>query len=815
MRIFILGFVLGCYFTHQQAALFSWYCYFFAISLIGGLVFLRRFCCHAQHDYLQLIIHVVIGVLIGMVWTNCYAHYVLQHPLPVALEQKRITVSGTISGLPNADQQRTQFVLHVETASIEGKALSDFPDNIQLSWYSQHRFSHQVLSHQAVLPGQRWLLTVKLKRPHGLVNPFKKPSEIHWLENHIQATGYVVPEKGYQLLSDFVYSVGHVVHRFRYLIKERIHRLLADKPYWGIIVALIIGDQSAIAQGTWQIFRQTGISHLVAISGLHITLVAGFLSKLVELGWRYGFGTKLALSLLMPAQKVRCIAALVIAGIYVVVAGLGIPAQRAFFMLLVMTWATLSARSVPVSYVLSIALLIVMMIDPWSLYSAGCWLSFMAVVFLFYSRYITLDTINHKETEEQIHWLRYVRLLWQRLYRFCTTQYVLLLGLLPISVVVFGQYSLISPIANAVAVPIVTLSVVPLLLMGCLLPDVLASWLLYLSHCCLSWLMSLMTMLASCSWSMLYFVIPHPFFTFMAIAGTVILFLPQGYPYRSVGWLGVLPFLFYPTQQPEEGDAWLTALDVGQGMAVLIETAHHRLLYDTGGKLGEESDIGQSVILPYLRARGVNHLDTLLISHQDTDHSGGAKSILSAIPVDVLLSSLPTHHSIIPFAKHSIRCVAGQHWEWDGVQFEVLHPTSVDYEIPMVKPNAISCVLSVVAHHRQILLTGDIGIKQEKAIVRRYSEEHLHSWGIIAPHHGSKTSSSLVFLQTVQPAWAIFQMGYLNQFHHPHPKVMERYQALHIAPYRSDTSGAIEIKLMHDKATITALKQQSPHYWYQ
>lgn len=820
MRCFILGFVLGCYWVHQQATLYTVWAYLAAACALLLMICLNRKIQSVMHDaaFVQGALYVLMGILLALLWVNAYASYLLKDTLPRTCEKKEITVVGVVDDLPAISPNRTQLVLSVESAQYQGKSIPSFPKRIQLSWYRQHRFSKVIHHHAAVLPGQRWQFTVRLKRPHGLVNPYKRDSEITYLEKHIQATGYVIGDRN-QLLTPFVFSVKRYIHHLRFLLRDRLHQQLSVLPYSGIMVALLTGDQSEIQPDTWEIFRQTGISHLVAISGMHVMLVAGFLSKIFAWLWRKSFYTSLALPLILPESKVRMIAAVVIAAGYVLMAGLGIPAQRAFLMLFITAWGMLSARSVSASLLLSIALFVVLLFDPWALYSAGCWLSFMAVSILFYSTYAARchNSLGLRE-ERPKNAGRIKRCLvkgWQQCRQFCATQYVLLLGLFPVSVVVFGQYSIVSPITNALAIPVVTLTVVPLLLLGCVLPDGLAHYVWYTGHTILHWLMDCMVQCASWSWSMSYFAVPNRITTGFAMLGIAILLLPKDYPYRHIGWFGFLPFLFYPAQHPVPGDVWLTALDVGQGMAILVETAEHRLLYDTGGKLGDESDLGKTVILPYLMARGINKLDTLLISHQDTDHSGGARSILKEIPVQLLLSSLPEGHHIHALTSVSRRCEAGQRWVWDGVQFEVLHPLAVDYQNPRHKPNAMSCVLSVKAHNKQILLAGDIGKKQEKALIKRLPASQLKSWGLIAPHHGSNTSSSEPFLRIVDPQWSIFQMGYLNQFHHPHPLVFKRYQALKIIPFRSDEQGAVHISISEKRATIEGQKTKYPHYWYQ
>ena len=376
----------------------------------------------------------------------------------------------------------------------------------------------------------------------------------------------------------------------------------------------------------------------------------------------------------------------------------------------------------------------------------------------------------------------------------------------------FGQISIISPIANAIAIPLISFLVTPLALLGSVLPAPFSGYLLALAHAgidLLAYILAWMSHLPGAVWMA---PIPPGGIFICAMAGTLWLLAPRGMPLRWLGFIGWLPLLLNLPSHPHEDAMWVTAFDVGQGMAVLIETPQHRLLYDTGPAYAPESDGGNRVILPYLHARGIYRLDGVIVSHNDNDHSGGALSIFNALPVDWVASSLAYDSRIVAAAPHHVRCVAGQKWEWDGVRFEMLQPAAASYESTKYKPNAHSCTVKISVGQEAILLAGDIEATQEDELVNGMPEK-LKSTVLLAPHHGSGTSSTLPFLQAVKPQIAIFQVGYRNRFRHPKSEVYERYGDLGITRLRSDDAGAINVRL-GDVLSFSEYRLAQPHYWY-
>jgi competence protein ComEC len=405
---------------------------------------------------------------------------------------------------------------------------------------------------------------------------------------------------------------------------------------------------------------------------------------------------------------------------------------------------------------------------------------------------------------------------WTRwLQRESRTQLSLTLGLVPLTMLLFGEVSIVSPIANAIAIPLISFVITPLALLGSILPSPLSGWLLWCAHAGISMLAQILAWFSTLPGAVWSAPVPSFWIFACALIGALWLLAPRGMPLRYLGLAGWLPLLLNSPTHPRDGEIWMTAFDVGQGMAVLIETPHRRLLYDTGPVYSLESDGGNRVILPYLHARGVDRLDGLIISHADNDHSGGALSVLETLPVDWVASSLAYDSPIVQAAPNHRRCVAGQTWQWDGVRFEMLQPMPSSYESTKYKPNAHSCTVKISVgegeHVQSIILAGDIEAVQEAEMINAIPEK-LHADVLLAPHHGSSTSSTLPFLQAVQPKIAIFQVGYRNRFHHPKPEVYQRYGDLGITRLRTDEDGAISLHLGEGIA-YSEYRLIARHYW--
>jgi competence protein ComEC len=473
----------------------------------------------------------------------------------------------------------------------------------------------------------------------------------------------------------------------------------------------------------------------------------------------------------LPARKAAVVAGLFAAFAYALLAGFEVPAQRTVYMLAAVAVALWSGAAVAVSGVLALALVTVLLIDPWAVNAAGFWLSFSAVALILY---VTVGRI--RQDSVVVTWLR--------------VQWAITLGLIPLTLALFQQVSIVSPLANAFAIPIVSLLVVPLTLCGMLLPF---DEVLQLAHAVMAVCGNLLEFLSALPVAVWQQHAPPIWAVLAAMVGVLWLLLPRGFPVRWLGVAGFVPLFFLAPLPLPENQLRLTVLDVGQGLAVVAQTRNHVLLYDTGPDFGPGADSGNRIIVPFLRATGIHALDDMIVSHDDSDHSGGAASVLQAMPVGTVWSSLAADNPAIASAAHIERCAAGQRWARDGVQFEILHPAERDYAEEKRKDNDRSCVLRIQAPGGTVLLTADIEKKSESELLANGIP--LAADILLVPHHGSRSSSSPEFVAAVHPKIAVFTVGYRNRFGHPKAEIVQRYVDAGSHIYRSDRDGALTIDL--------------------
>lgn len=643
--------------------------------------------------------------LLGFGYAGWRAESRLADQLPLAWEGRDIEVTGVVAGLPQDFGQGYRFEFAVDGVST---ASARVPERLMLSWYRGRR-DGEAADLQPLLPGERWRFMVRLKRPHGNANPGAFDYEAWLLERGLRATGYVRPEPP-QRLDEFVWAPAYVVERLRYRIRQRFFELLpADSyPLAGVLVALTIGDQKAVQGDLWTTFNRTGTTHLMSISGLHVTMVAALFGGLLAALWRRVPG----LALRLPAQQAGLLAAALGALVYTLLAGFAVPAQRTLYMLLVAVLAMFSGRLLAPSRTLALALLVVLLADPWAVLAAGFWLSFGAVGALLY---VAAGSVG-----ESGGWRGKLR-------GWGVVQWAATLASLPVLLLVFQQFSLVSPLANALAIPVVSFVVTPLALLAAVLP-----WwpLAALAHTVLGWLLLFLDWCAA--WPVWQAPAPPLWAAVGAAGGVALCLLPRGVPGRGLGIFLLLPALFWPVERPGAGEAWIDVLDVGQGLAAVVRTREHLLLYDPGPLYSAESDAGQRVVVPYLRWLGQDRVDRLIVTHRDSDHAGGTASVMAALTVGEVLSSVPE--------LGGRPCVAGERWRWEGVDFAILHP-EVGAPAAGGKANHVSCVLRVAAGGKVMLLTSDIEAPDEAALLQRGSGE-LRADVLLVPHHGSRTSST-------------------------------------------------------------------------
>ncbi len=776
MRALILSFAAGIWLTQQQAELLSWR----ELGWLAAAVAVTSALAAALRGRVPGAARVIAAVAVfalGFLFASARGQLQLADTLPLENEGRDIEVVGVVSGLPQEFDRGLRFDFEVERAQAR------VPQRISLAWYRGQREEEWQLFRE-VHAGERWRLTVRLKRPHGNANPHGFDYEAWLFERGIRATGYVRSRLPNERLDEFAARPGTLVERLRERIRERFAAALPEAEFAGVLVALAVGDQHAIDADKWRLFNRTGTTHLMSISGLHVTMVAGLVYWLAAGLWR----RVPALALRLPAQQAGVATGWLAALAYTLLSGFGVPAQRTLYMLSVVAAALWLRRTTAPSRVLLLALLVVLLIDPWAVMSAGFWLSFGAVALLF--------QVGSGRVGRQ-HWLA----TWGR------AQWAVTLGMVPALLALFQQFSLISPLTNAVAIPLVSLVVTPLALLAALIPF---DPLLWLAHWILALLMAFLGWLAELPVAVWQQPAPAAWAVVVAVIGCIWLLLPRGVPARWVGAMLMLPLLLTPPPRPEPGELRVTTLDVGQGLAVHLQTASHDLLYDAGPQFSADSDSGERIVLPYLRALGVQRLDGLVVSHQDNDHAGGAASVLGALPVAWLASSLPDDDPLRAAPVTQRRCIGGQHWEWDGVRFEVLHPPAADYDKPPRKSNDMSCVLKVEAPGGTLLLAADV----EGASEVRLAAQPLRADYLVAPHHGSRSSSSADFVAAVQARTVIFPVGYRSRFRHPHPEVVARYVATGARLLRTDRDGAVTLLIAPDASAVVRERERSRRYWH-
>lgn len=776
MQVNILAFVAGVWLLQQQAALPAplWW-------LAVALPLTAGWLCRPPILHRLLFIAACGGA--GFLWAATLAHQRLSDELPQPWEGRDIRLVGVVAALPSEGERGQRFIFDVEKVLTPDATV---PRHIQLTWYGTGFGGKEIAAPPAVHAGERWRLTARLKRPHGNANPHGFDYEAWALERNLRAGGYVRVEESNSRLDERVYRPSYLIEVAREAVARRFQTVLGERPYAGVLKALAVGEQNAIDQAQWQIFQRTGVTHLMSISGLHVTMLAGLAFALVYAAWR----RIPALVLRLPARKAAALAGVLAALAYAWLSGFGVPTQRTLYMLGTVAAALWLGRTGSATRVLSIALLIVLMFDPWAVLAPGFWLSFGAVAAIFY---VSAGRLRRP------HWLR----------EWGITQWVVTLGLLPGLLLLFQQISLISPLANAVAIPAISLVVTPLTLFGAVMP---LDEPLLAAHELTAWCMVLLEALSNLPDAVWQQHAPQPWAVLAALLGMLWMMLPRGFPARWLGASGMLPLFLALPPQPQEGELWLSVLDVGQGLAVVAQTRQHALLFDTGTRFNHDSDSGNRIVEPYLRAAGIKRLDGLIVSHDDIDHSGGALSIMQALPVAWLLSPLPTGHVVVAQARRSLPCHAGLSWEWDGVSFEMLHPSRESYSDERIKDNDRGCVLKITSRYGSALLPADVEQRSEQEMLAR-APDKLAADLLIAPHHGSRTSSGEDFIARVHPATVVFTVGYRNRFGHPKPDVVERYRDAGAALYRSDRDGALLFRFGSGGMKATAWRESSPRYW--
>ena len=690
------------------------------------------------------------AMLAGAGWAALHAGWVMQAQLPPAFERQEASVVGTVVSLPEAEPKRTRFRFRVDAdgqpEALRGRLL-------QLAWYDD--FGATEPGPRAVVhAGSRWRFDLRLRTPRGLANPGGFDAERNALAQRISASGLV---RGGERIAP---PAG--IDAWRERIAARI-AMAVPGPHARHVQALAVGDTRALDDADWQMLRATGLTHLIAISGFHVGMVAGFVALLVAGIWRL----LPWLGRCCPRPHAAAIAAVLGAAGYAAVAGFALPTVRTVLMVAVVAAARLARRPCNVAAALGLAAMAVLAWDPLSILMAGFWLSFAGVAWLAWC------------LPERSHWLR----------GFFSAQAVATLGLLPFSVLLFDQASLAGPLANLLAIPWWSLVVVPLALLGtgveALLPGG-GDWLWQASAWCFERSWPALTWLGESRFALWWLPEARVFALPLALLGALWLLLPRGVPGKGLALLLWLPLLWPARELPRQGEVELVLLDVGQGLSVLVRTGNHQLLYDAGPAVRDGFDAGERVVVPALHALGIGRLDAVVVSHGDNDHAGGAAAVRAALPV----AAWHAPPGMQPPLEDASACLAGRQWHWDGVQFRFLHPHAT---FPYLR-NESSCVLLVASSHGNLLLAGDIGAVIEQGLVRRQAGL-LHADVVVAPHHGSAGSSLPMFVSATGARLVLVSAGHGNRFGHPRREVVERWQRAGAEVLVSADSGAIRVWL--------------------
>jgi len=711
----------------------------------------------------------------GFLATLWQASTILGTSLAPEFSGKDMFIEGVVSSIPQQNQFRQRFEFTVKDSLSPGVLVSDLPEKIRLNWYR---------SKVRLAVGQRWQFNVRLKQPHGFMNPGGFDYE-GWLFRHgIRATGYVRKGDGNRYLAD-AGGITYWVDRQRSQLAQKVEKALPQSQFKGMIQALAIGLRDDISQQQWNVLLKTGTNHLMAISGLHVGLVAGLAFFILRWLW----GRSAWLLRYLPAVKAGAVAAISVAFIYAALAGFSIPTQRALIMVVVFMLAIISQRYRRPGDGLLLALLLVLFVDPLAVMDAGFWLSFAAVA-------IILLGMAGRLKQDGLWWR------WGRVH------VLIALALLPLTLLLFQKASMVSPLANFIAVPVVSLLVVPLVLLGVSLLTIaapLANAVLQLADYCLQLLWPVLGWMADLPSAQLYQGLTDEWLIIPLCVGVVWLLAPRGWPGRWLGAVWLAGAFFLPASRPQHGEVYFSLLDVGQGLAAVLQTRSRTLLFDSGPKFSDSFDTGEAVVLPFLLSNGIAAIDTLIVSHGDNDHIGGVDSLMKYIPVVNLLTS-----SVEKLVAYDARpCQKGQRWSWDGVIFEMLHPVGG----LGVDENNSSCVLKISSQGGTVLLTGDIERRAENILLAA-NKSKLAADVLVVPHHGSKTSSSPDFIQAVSPRWALFPTGYANRFRLPRAEVLERYLDNGANVLLTGQQGAIEMVLGNSGISAPkSYRYENSRYW--
>lgn len=731
----------------------------------------------------------LLALVFGLAWGNGYGHLLRSELLPPALEQMPLLLTGEVEGLVEqyADAQAgarptLHWTLRVEQcAQPSGASCGAALRRVQLTAYDT-----------TLRPagGERWQVRVRLKRPRGFANPGGFDYEAWLMAQRVSAVGVVDAAPANRRIAT---APSWSIDRWRELLKQRLDSHASGLAHADLLAGLTLGDGSGIAPASWETFRATGTVHLFVVSGLQIAFTGGLALAAAKLWWRSPWARSRRRDYWLGVAP-----AFLLAAGYAQLAGSGLPIQRALIMFGCFLWA-LGRRRESALHAWHWALLLVLLLNPLAVLDIGCWFSFGAVAAILIVTRTIADNCGG--------WLGRWQLWWR-------VQCALFVAALPLLLAGSGQFTLLALPANALAVPWSTLLTMPPAFAALLCEAVAPHWagaLWWLADltlrglwCYLRWLQQwgglAIWQPAGMQWPGLV----------CTLVCTALYLLPRGTPGRGWAWLFLLPVAWPQLERIAPADCRLTVVDVGQGLSVLVETASHRLLFDTGPPFGPRRTVAEFTVAPLLRRRGISRLDAVLVSHADNDHAGGWPTVASQFPVAQLLLGEALSRAALPSSQLSAQpCLAGMHWRWDDVEFSILHPPPAKGPVQL-QGNNRSCVLLIRAGGVTMLLPGDIERTVEYALHDQLAPVDI----LLAPHHGSRTSSTATFVARVRPRYVVFSSGYRNRFGHPHPAVIERYAQAGAQLLNTADSGAITIDVQGGRITrIEQWRQERKRYW--
>ncbi len=723
---------------------------------------------------------VLLGALcLGLCWGLGYGIFAMQQRLPIDIEGIDVNINGQVVGLVSVSGRVQRFEFKVLDSSHNGNnaVLSDVKI-IRLSWYQTKR---------KISSGEFYNLIVRLKKPHGFSNPGGFNYETWLFQKGIAATGYVRQAQQITTYKNNYWNISTHIDVIRSKFSDQLSDNQLNYANAGIMKALLIGVKNDIDKNLWQLFTKTGTNHLFVISGLHVGFVAMCAWWLVILLSRILlFGSPP-----IAAQQMAAIGALLVSFIYCMMAGFSLPTQRALIMLVVMLAGKIFKIQTDVWTGYCLALLLVLLLDPLAVQMAGFWLSFGAVGALLYG--------YSSYCSNKGFWWRWGR-----------PQWVVFVAFIPVLIWLFAQFSLVSPVVNLVAIPLVGFVIVPLCLLGGLLMMInisLAMPFLWCADKCLTYLIWIMEYFAQ--WpNILIQTRISEFQLVLALIGVLLLLSPRGLPMRRVGFIPLLLFLLPINNELEIGEYRATILDVGQGLAIVIETQNRTVIYDVGAKYSDNFNAVDAAVMPYLKYHNIKNLDLVVISHKDNDHAGALPYLLQSMSITNLISGSVLNLKDRVFTDN---CPENKIWHWDEVTFHLMRANKALW----TNENNRSCVLKVSNDYNGLLIPGDIDTNAEFDLISRMGKS-LQADVLIAPHHGSNTSSSQKFIDTVKPKIVIYSAGYRNRYKHPRKIVMQRYSQHGIEQLNSASSGAVIITATTDSNSPEIIEQRKTfnRYWF-